>query len=85
MRVNFDIVGPSVDKSRAIYLHFLLVLRFNIESRCFSLETRSILTELEASISDRGGRERVREIFEIIYRAAHYGSGPRNGGHSLAY
>lgn len=30
MRVNFDIVGSSVDKSRAIYLNFLHVFRFNI-------------------------------------------------------
>lgn len=31
MRVNFDIVGTSVDKSHTIYLHFLLLFRFNTE------------------------------------------------------
>lgn len=33
MRVNFDIVGTSVDKSHTIYLHFLLLFRFNTERR----------------------------------------------------
>lgn len=52
MRVNFDIVGSSVDKSRAIYLNFLRVFRFNIESL---VEARSILTEEERTGDvDRG-------------------------------
>lgn len=73
MRVNFDIVGSSVDKSRAIYLNFLHVFRFNIESLVHaSVEARSILTERtrDVEIEDRWGR--VREIFEIIYRRTHY-------------
>lgn len=54
MRVNFDIVGSSVDKSRAIYLNFLHVFRFNIESLVHaSVEARSILTERTRDV-DRG-------------------------------
>lgn len=68
MRVNFDIVGSSVDKSRAIYLNFLHVFRFNIESLVHAPWRRARFSRrgLETLIEDRWGR--VREIFEIIYR-----------------
>lgn len=54
MRVNFDIVGSSVDKSRAIYLNFLHVFRFNIGEESL-VEARSILTERLRDV-DTGNR-----------------------------
>lgn len=83
MRVNFDIVGSSVDKSRAIYLNFLHVFRFNIESLVHApwRSARFSRRGLETLIEDRWGR--VREIFEIIYRRTR--KKRRNAGHSLAY